>query len=41
MAVGVTAYFAYIDKNCIKLNGGGSDRSFANDADTYLLDERC
>ena len=40
LALGETSYFAYLDKNCIALNGGGAGDLFMNDADSYLLDER-
>src|SRR4249920_1854869 len=32
--------FVYLDKNCVKLNGGGNGTEFMNDADEYRLDER-
>jgi hypothetical protein len=37
---GETAYFAYLDKNCVTLNGGGVGDAFLNDADSFRLDER-
>jgi hypothetical protein len=40
MAVGVSAYFAYLDKNCINLASGGVGDTFQSDLDTYRLDER-
>jgi hypothetical protein len=40
MGAGITATFAYIDKNCIALNGGGVGDTFVDDGDSYLLDER-
>jgi len=40
MAVGVSAYFAYLDKNCIALAGGGFGDTFQSDNDTFRLDER-
>jgi hypothetical protein len=40
MGVGVNATFAYLDKNCIALHGGGNGTEFLDDADTYRLDER-
>jgi len=36
----VAAYFAYIDKNCVKLSSGGYGDVFMNDADEFRLDER-
>ena len=41
LAATETAYFAYLDKNCIGLAGGGSGEAFVADGDTFLLDERC
>jgi hypothetical protein len=35
-----TAYFAYLDKNCVALNSGGFGDAFLNDDDTFALDER-
>lgn len=40
MGMGVTASFAYIDKNCIALNAGGVGEAFVDDGDSFLLDER-
>jgi len=40
LEVGETAYFAYLDKNCVTLNGGGVSDAFLNDADSFRLDER-
>jgi hypothetical protein len=40
LPVGQTAYFAYLDKNCIALNSGGFGDFFLNDADSFVLDER-
>ena len=40
MAVGVSAYFAYLDKNCIALNSGGVGDVFTSDLDAFRLDER-
>jgi hypothetical protein len=40
LALGETAYFAYLDKNCIALNGGGFGDVFQNDLDSFALDER-
>jgi len=35
-----TVYFSYIDKNCVKLTGGGFGDTFMNDLDEFRLDER-
>jgi hypothetical protein len=40
MAVGVSASFTYLDKNCIALASGGYGDSFQSDTDTFRLDER-
>ena len=40
LAAGESAYFAYLDKNCIRLSGGGYGDTFLNDADSFALDER-
>jgi len=40
MAAGVTATFAYADKNCVKLASGGAGDAFMADGDSYILDER-
>ena len=40
MTVGQSAYFSYLDKNCVSLNSGGYGDSFLNDLDTFRLDER-
>lgn len=40
MDTGVTAYFTYMDKNCIKLASGGTGDSFVSDNDSFILDER-
>jgi hypothetical protein len=40
LEAGETAYFAYLDKNCVTLNGGGVSDAFLNDADSFRLDER-
>jgi len=40
MGVGVTAYFAYLHKNCVTLGAGGVGDKFVADNDTYGLDER-
>jgi hypothetical protein len=37
---GITATFAYLDKNCVALNSGGVSAAFHADTDTFLLDER-
>jgi len=36
----VTAYFAYLHKNCIQRAGGGFGDSFQQDGDSFALDER-
>jgi hypothetical protein len=41
MPVGVSAYFGYLDKNCIALAGGGFGDRFMADGDSFVLDERC
>jgi hypothetical protein len=40
MGAGVTATFAYLDKNCVALTSSGTGNTFAADTDTFLLDER-
>jgi hypothetical protein len=42
LPVGVTARFAYLDRNCIRLHGtpGANSDTFQNDDDTYRLDDR-
>jgi len=40
MAVGVSATFAYLDKNCVNLTAGGRGDAFMADTDTFVLDER-
>jgi hypothetical protein len=40
LAVTETAYFAYLDKNCISLGSGGFSDAFLNDLDSFVLDER-
>lgn len=40
MAAGVTARYAYLHRNCIKLVSGGFGTEFQNDNDTTVLDER-
>ena len=35
-----TAYFTYLDKNCVNLTSGGRGDEFMNDADTFVLDDR-
>jgi hypothetical protein len=37
---GITAYFAYLNKNCITLASGGAGDSFQADGDTFPLGER-
>ncbi|RPH75988.1 hypothetical protein EHM76_00100 [bacterium] len=37
---GVLATFAYLDKNCVVLNGGGLGDRFVNDNDAFRLPER-
>ena len=37
---GAGCSFVYLDKNCVKLNGGGFGPTFVNDADEFRLDER-
>jgi hypothetical protein len=37
---GQTVSFAYLDKNCIRLSGGGYGDRFINDADEFRLPER-
>lgn len=41
MGVGVSAYFAYLDKNCIQLASTGYGDTFVADGDSFVLDERC
>ena len=41
LAADETAYFAYLDKNCVQLAGGGFGDTFMADGDTFALDERC
>jgi hypothetical protein len=36
----VTAYFAYLHKNCVALASGGFGDSFLADGDTFVIDER-
>jgi len=36
-----TAYFAYLDKNCVSLASGGRGDAFMSDGDSFTLDERC
>ena len=36
----VTAYFAYLQKNCIALTSGGFGDSFLTDTDTFVLGDR-
>jgi hypothetical protein len=40
MPVGVTAYFAYLDKNSVALNAGGFGEVFQDDLDTWPIGER-
>jgi hypothetical protein len=40
MGSGVTAYFAYLHKNCVALAGGGFGDTFAADGDVFTIDER-
>ena len=40
LPVGQSAYFAYQDKNCIALAGGGYGDVFQDDLDGFVLDER-
>jgi len=35
-----TAYFIYLDKNCVTLSSGGYGDAFMNDLDAFRLDER-
>jgi hypothetical protein len=40
MATGVSAYFAYLHKNCVSLASGGFGDSFLADNDTFVIDDR-
>ena len=40
MGVGVTARHSYLDKNCVRLDGGGYGDRFMTDNDSFRLDER-
>jgi hypothetical protein len=40
MAAGITATFAYLNKNCVNLASGGRSDSFVADGDSFALDER-
>lgn len=40
LGVGTTAYFAYLDKNCIALASGGFGDTFQADDGQFVLDER-
>lgn len=40
LASTVTASFAYMDKNCVVLAGGGNGNVFMEDDDSFVLDER-
>lgn len=41
LATGQTAYFAYLDKNCVNLAAGGVADAFQADGDSFKIDERC
>jgi hypothetical protein len=36
----ITAYYPYLEKNCINLNAGGVGDTFVADGDSFRLDER-
>jgi hypothetical protein len=40
MPTGQSAYFAYMEKNCVALTSGGNGDSFLADTDSFRLDER-
>jgi len=40
MYVGTFAYFAYLNKDCVALAGGGFGDTFMSDSDAFVLDER-
>jgi hypothetical protein len=40
MGTGVTASFAYVEKNCVNLKSGGVGDSFVDDGDSFRLEER-
>jgi hypothetical protein len=40
MPVGESAYYAYLDKNCVALASGGFGDTFQADLDGFVLDER-
>jgi hypothetical protein len=40
MGVGVTATYAYLQRNSVALSSGGFGDSFLNDTDSFVLDER-
>jgi hypothetical protein len=40
LGTGVTAYHAYLDKNCVNLASGGVGATFVADNDTFRLNER-
>ncbi len=40
LAIGQTAVFHYLQKNCVVLTAGGYGDRFVNDADSFILDER-
>jgi hypothetical protein len=39
-AAGSTLSFVYLDKNCVRLFGGGNGDTFVNDADEFRINER-
>jgi hypothetical protein len=41
LASGQSAYFAYLDKNCVKLAATGVAEVFQADGDSFRIDERC
>jgi hypothetical protein len=40
MAVGTSAYFAYLHKNCVTLAAGGVSNEFQSDGDNFALGDR-
>jgi hypothetical protein len=40
LQVGQSVTFAYLNKNCIRLSGGGYGDQFVNDSDSFRIDER-
>ena len=40
LAVGQSAYYPYMHKNCVTLASGGAGDSFVADGDNFVLDER-